>query len=154
MEHHGPRRPSLRESAAGPGATPRDADARLATFVSRRLAVACIERAERLAISAKNSFRTAYVPFNKTGALSMDPQDSDTNNGAGEQQVWDNYEPEDVERLDRALAATCARIGETMAVSDGIRDLVAIAVLEGARQGIRAHDDLVLFALRAIPKFR
>lgn len=64
------------------------------------------------------------------------------------------YEPEDVTLLDTALALTCEQVSARLAIGEGIRSLLAFAILEGARSGLRDPGELASFALRALPSFR
>lgn len=64
------------------------------------------------------------------------------------------YAPEEIAVLDRVLADVCRRAGVHLALNDGLRTLLAAAVLEGALLGYREHDSLATFALRVLPEFR
>lgn len=68
--------------------------------------------------------------------------------------VYEGFEPEAVEMLDRALDLACARAAQRTPVNDGVRSLLATAVLNGVRQGIQDPEQLANFALPAIPAFR
>ncbi len=64
------------------------------------------------------------------------------------------YEPEDVAVLDAALHRACDAVSERFAIGEGIRSLLAFAILEGAKSGLRDPEHLTSFALRALPSFR
>ncbi|MFC6495656.1 hypothetical protein [Ancylobacter dichloromethanicus] len=64
------------------------------------------------------------------------------------------YEPEDVALLDSAFSHACAQVAERLAIGEGIRSLLAFAILEGAKSGLRDREHLTSFALRALPSFR
>ncbi|MFK8253100.1 hypothetical protein [Ancylobacter terrae] len=64
------------------------------------------------------------------------------------------YSPEEVTLLEQVLDEACRRAGEQMPLNDGLRSLLATAVLEGAMLGYRSHDELTAFALRVLPGFR
>ena len=66
----------------------------------------------------------------------------------------DGYEPEAVEVLDQALERACRRAAQRLLVNDGMKTLLASAILEGANQGIKNEEQLASFALRSIPAFR
>lgn len=68
--------------------------------------------------------------------------------------VNDGYEPEAVEVLDQALERACRRAGEQLSVNEGLKTLLASAILEGSKQGIEGEEQLASFALRSIPAFR
>lgn len=64
------------------------------------------------------------------------------------------YEPEDVELLDSVFARACDQVAERLVIGEGIRSLLAFAILEGAKSGLRDPEHLTAFALRALPSFR
>lgn len=64
------------------------------------------------------------------------------------------YAPEDVTLLELIFEDVCARATPHVPLNDGVRNLLASAILEGASQGIRDRERLASFALRAIPAFR
>lgn len=64
------------------------------------------------------------------------------------------YEPEDVALLDTAFTRACHEASQRLALGEGIRSLLAVAVLEGAKSGLRDPEHLTSFALRALPSFR
>lgn len=64
------------------------------------------------------------------------------------------YEPEDVALLDTAFAHACNEASQRLLLGEGIRSLLAFAVLEGAKSGLRDPEHLTSFALRALPSFR
>ena len=64
------------------------------------------------------------------------------------------YAPEEIAVLDGVLADVCRRAGMQLALNDGLRNLLAAAILEGALLGYREHDSLATFALRVLPEFR
>ncbi|WP_371348131.1 hypothetical protein [Ancylobacter sp. IITR112] len=64
------------------------------------------------------------------------------------------YEPEDVMLLDAAFARACDQASQRFALGEGIRSLLAFAILEGAKSGLRDPGHLASFALRALPSFR
>ncbi len=68
--------------------------------------------------------------------------------------VCDGFEPEAVEMLDCALDLACTRAAQRTPMNDGVRSMLAAAVLEGARQGIHDPEQLASFALQALPAFR
>ncbi|MCS0497838.1 hypothetical protein NVS89_22360 [Ancylobacter sp. MQZ15Z-1] len=65
-----------------------------------------------------------------------------------------SYDPETVAFLEQVLEDACGRVSVRVPLNDGIRTMLASAVLEGARLGLRERDALLRFALRAIPAFR
>ena len=64
------------------------------------------------------------------------------------------YEPEDVALLDSAFVRACDQVAQRFIVGEGLRSLLACAVLEGAKSGLRDPEQLAAFALRALPSFR
>ncbi|TCK23636.1 hypothetical protein EV667_3475 [Ancylobacter aquaticus] len=64
------------------------------------------------------------------------------------------YEPEDVALLDTVFARACGQVSERLVIGEGIRSLLAFAILEGAKSGLRDPEHLTSFALRALPSFR
>lgn len=64
------------------------------------------------------------------------------------------YSPEDVALLEQVLDEACRRAGDQIQLNDGLRSLLATAVLEGAMLGYRSPDELTAFALRVLPGFR
>lgn len=66
----------------------------------------------------------------------------------------ESYEPETVALLEQALEAACAQAATRITVGDGVRTMLASAVIEGTRIGLSEREELVRFALRAIPYFR
>ncbi|MCS0501937.1 hypothetical protein [Ancylobacter mangrovi] len=65
-----------------------------------------------------------------------------------------SYDPETVALLQQVLEDACIRASARAPLNEGIRTMLASAVLEGARLGLRERDELLRFALRAIPSFR
>ncbi|WP_428032006.1 hypothetical protein [Ancylobacter sp.] len=64
------------------------------------------------------------------------------------------YEPEDVTLLDTVFANACELVSKRLVIGEGIRSLLACAILEGAKSGLRNPEHLTSFALRALPSFR
>lgn len=66
----------------------------------------------------------------------------------------EGYDPETVALLEQALQEACARAATRVQINDGLRTMLAAALIEGTRHGMREREELVLFSLRAIPSFR
>lgn len=64
------------------------------------------------------------------------------------------YSPEDVALLERVLNDVCSRAAPHVTLNDGVRTLLASAILEGALLGFRDRERLGAFALRALPRYR
>lgn len=79
---------------------------------------------------------------------------------SGDPSVFDSaladaiFSPEEIAVLDLVYTAVCDRAALHKPVTDGIRSLLASAILEGAMQGIWGPDELSSFALRTLPEFR
>ncbi|MCS0503596.1 hypothetical protein [Ancylobacter mangrovi] len=66
----------------------------------------------------------------------------------------ESYDSKTVDLLDQVFADACAHAASRVVMDEGIRTMLASAVLEGAKLGLRERDDVLRFALRAIPAFR
>ena len=64
------------------------------------------------------------------------------------------YSPEDVALLERVLEDVCICAEPHVDMNDGVRRLLAAAILEGASLGVRDRERLANFALRVLPTFR
>lgn len=64
------------------------------------------------------------------------------------------YSPEDVALLERVLDDVCRQAAPHVQINEGVRSLLACAVLEGALLGYRDRAQLASFALRVLPRFR
>ncbi|MDF2619292.1 MAG: hypothetical protein K0S00_1951 [Xanthobacteraceae bacterium] len=64
------------------------------------------------------------------------------------------YSPEDVAMLERVLNDVCSRAETHVVLNEGVRTLLASAILEGALLGLRDRERLAAFALRVLPAFR
>ncbi|WP_258737999.1 hypothetical protein [Ancylobacter mangrovi] len=65
-----------------------------------------------------------------------------------------SYDPETVTLLEQVLDEACAWASAHAPLNNGIRTMLASAVLEGAKLGLRERDELLRFAWRAPPWFR
>lgn len=65
-----------------------------------------------------------------------------------------SYTPDEVEFFGRVLDDVCLRAAARATVTEGLRTLLAAAILEGAVLGFRDHETLAEFALRVLPSFR
>jgi len=68
--------------------------------------------------------------------------------------IDEGFGPEDVAMLDRVLAAACAEAGRHIEIGEGVRTMLASAVIAGAQRNIRQPDELAQFALRSLPALR
>lgn len=64
------------------------------------------------------------------------------------------YGPDHIAVLDDVLAKACRQAAFTTHLNDGVRTLLAAAILEGTLLGLREPEELTSFALRALPAFR
>jgi hypothetical protein len=64
------------------------------------------------------------------------------------------YSPEEIALLERVLDDVCIRAAGHVQLTEGVRTLLACAILEGALLGFRDRERLAGFALRVLPRFR
>ena len=64
------------------------------------------------------------------------------------------YSPEEIALLERVLDDVCTRAAGHVQLSEGVRTLLACAILEGTLLGFRDRERLAGFALRVLPRFR
>lgn len=64
------------------------------------------------------------------------------------------YGPDHIAVLDDVLATACRQAAFTTPLNEGVRTLLAAAILEGTLLGLREPEELTSFALRALPSFR